>query len=97
MKNKFIGAITAAAAIAFVTAPVTSSIALAKSHKVECSGVNACKGKGSCKTSSNACKGQNACKGKGIEMMSAKKCAKHGGKVEAAPAAAATDAAKPAQ
>lgn len=89
MKNKLIGAITAAAAIAFVTAPVTSSLVQAKDAKVQCSGVNSCKGKSACKTASNACKGQNACKGKGVSMMTAKKCAKKGGKVEQAEPAAA--------
>lgn len=33
--------------------------------KHACKGLNACKGKGGCKTESNACKGLNACKGKG--------------------------------
>ena len=95
MKNKFIGAITAAAAIAFVTAPITSSLAQAKSHaKVECSGVNSCKGKSACKTAENGCKGKNACKGKGVKMMTAAKCKKHGGTVVEK---AAEPAAKPAQ
>lgn len=79
MKNKLIGAIATAAAIAFVTAPVTSSLAHAKSTKVACYGVNSCKGKSACKTAANACKGQNSCKGKGVVMTTAKKCAKLGG------------------
>jgi hypothetical protein len=37
--NKLVGAIVTAAAIAFVTAPVTATLAQAKSHKVECFGV----------------------------------------------------------
>ena len=79
MKNKLIGAIATAAAIAFVTAPITSTLAQAKTTKVACYGVNACKGKSACKTATSACKGQNACKGKGVVMLSAKKCAKLGG------------------
>jgi hypothetical protein len=92
MKNKLIGAIAAAAAIAFVTAPVTSSLANAKSSKVACYGVNSCKGKSACKTSSNACKGQNSCKGKGVTKMSAKKCTKKGGSTTAPAATPATPA-----
>lgn len=79
MKNKFVGAIATAAAIAFITAPVTSTLAQAKTTKAACYGVNACKGKGACKTATSACKGQNSCKGKGVAMHSAKKCAKLGG------------------
>lgn len=86
--KKLAGAIAAAAAFAFVTAPITSVIARAHSTKVECHGVNSCKGQSSCKTATNACKGKNSCKGKGVEKMSAKHCKKHGGTVEeAAPAA----------
>ena len=79
IKNKFVGAIATAAAIAFVTAPITSTIAQAHDAKVHCYGANSCKGKSSCKTANNTCKGQNSCKGKGVSMMSAKKCKKHGG------------------
>ncbi len=95
MKNKFIGAIATAAAIAFVTAPVTSTLAQAHGAKVQCTGVNACKGKGACKTAANACKGKNDCKGKGVQMLSAKKCAKlKGTVVEATPATPAAPAAQ---
>ena len=79
MKNNLVRVIATAAAIAFVTAPVTSTLANAKSHKVACYGANACKGKSACKTATSACKGQNSCKGKGVVKMSAKKCEKHGG------------------
>jgi len=57
--------ITATAAITFVTAPLTATIANAK--EVKCYGVNSCKGK------HNSCKGMRAMK------MSDKKCAKKGG------------------
>ncbi|MCX7117175.1 MAG: hypothetical protein NTW94_04590 [Legionellales bacterium] len=77
MKNKFIGAVAAAAAIAFITAPVTSTLAQAKaSTKAACYGVNSCKGKSSCKTAMNECKGKNSCKGKGMSMKSEKQCKK---------------------
>ncbi len=81
-KTKIAGIIAAAAAIAFVTAPVTSTVAFA-AKKVACYGVNSCKGKSACKTSANACKGQNACKGKGVTMMkSEKKCTDKKGTTE---------------
>jgi hypothetical protein len=82
MKNKLMGAITTAAALAFVTAPVTSVVAHA-GHKVACYGVNACKGKSACKTATSACKGQNSCKSKGAVMTSAKNCKKLGGTTKA--------------
>jgi hypothetical protein len=49
---------------------------------VKCVGVNECKGKGACHSSTNQCKGQNECKGKGFMMMSKADCEAKGGKVE---------------
>jgi hypothetical protein len=48
--------------------------------KVQCQGVNACKGKSDCATASNACHGQNACKGQGWVSMTEKECLDKGGK-----------------
>jgi hypothetical protein len=42
--------------------------------KIQCKGVNACKGKGSCKSESNSCKGKNACKGEGWVSMTKAEC-----------------------
>ncbi len=52
--------------------------ARAKAAKsVHCFGINACKGKGACKSAKNACKGQNSCKGQGwLPEKSAKACVK---------------------
>jgi hypothetical protein len=73
--------IAATAAVAFVTAPLTSTLVHAKS--VHCYGMNTCKGKGSCKTSENSCKGHNSCKGKGwVKASSEKKCNARGGSME---------------
>jgi len=80
--RKIAGIIATAAAIAFVSAPVTSTLSLAHGKRVPCYGVNACKGKSSCKTATNACKGQNDCKGKGVKMMTPKRCTKEGGTTE---------------
>lgn len=81
--RKMAGIIAAAAALAFVTAPVTSTLVLAHGKKVPCYGANACKGKSSCKTATSACKGKNDCKGKGAKMMTPKRCTKAGGTTEA--------------
>jgi len=48
---------------------------------VNCAGVNACKGQGSCATAENSCAGKNGCKGKGVVELSAADCTKKGGKV----------------
>ncbi len=54
---------------------------------VNCSGINACKGKGECGGKGNACAGKNACKGEGwMKSASAKECEAAGGKVVPAPA-----------
>ncbi|HIO93189.1 MAG TPA: hypothetical protein EYG68_10165 [Leucothrix mucor] len=49
--------------------------------KVECSGINSCKGKSSCQTASSACKGFNSCKGKGWIPETKANCLSKGGKV----------------
>lgn len=51
-----------------------------KDAKVQCQGVNSCKGKSACHTATSGCAGQNACKGKGWIMMSEKECKAKGGK-----------------
>ena len=82
-KKKVLGfTIATAAAIAFATAPITSTLAQAAGKKVHCYGINACKGKSTCQTATSACKGKNDCKGKGYVMKTAKQCKKLGGSVE---------------
>jgi len=65
-------AMAAAAAVLFSVAPFTS--AFADEAKVECQGVNACKGQSACKSAHNACKGLNACKGQGFLELTQKQC-----------------------
>jgi uncharacterized membrane protein len=48
---------------------------------VKCTGVNECKGKGSCHGAGNACAGKNECKGKGVTAMSEADCKAKGGTV----------------
>jgi hypothetical protein len=59
--------VAGASGMAFAQAP-------AKDAKVKCSGINACKGKGSCSSANNGCKGQNGCKGKGWTETTAQAC-----------------------
>jgi hypothetical protein len=49
--------------------------------KVDCAGVNACKGQGTCKTEKHGCGGQNACKGQGVVAMTEEECKEKGGTV----------------
>lgn len=51
------------------------------SDEVVCSGINACKGHGSCAGPGHACAGQNGCKGQGHTKTTRKDCLAKGGKV----------------
>lgn len=80
MKSKKLLTLTAAAALAISSVPMTSAMAQGtNSGDVQCFGVNSCKGAGACKTATNDCKGKNGCKGKGFTTMSADDCTKAGG------------------
>jgi hypothetical protein len=73
---------TAAAALFASGAVMAAEQGDATEAKVQCGGINACKGQSACKTATNACKGQNACKGKGWQpTASAEECKDKGGKV----------------
>ena len=75
-------ALAAAAASLFLSETVSVSSANAAEAKVQCAGVNSCKGKSECSSAKNSCKGQNACKGEGWKSMTEKQCVEKGGKVE---------------
>jgi uncharacterized membrane protein len=81
VSNKTRGMLLAAtAASLFALAPLATATDTGSTANGACFGVNACKGKSSCKTASNACHGQNACKGKGfVEEVSPDTCAQLGG------------------
>lgn len=70
--------LAAAAAVFMLSGAVTAPTAVA-GEKVQCFGVNSCKGTGACKTATNSCKGQNACKGQGFVLMSGPDCKTKGG------------------
>jgi hypothetical protein len=73
------GAALATAAALLLLSATPSVAPAAAGYKVKCFGVNACKGKGSCKSLANSCKGQNSCKGKGFLIMSQTACKAKGG------------------
>lgn len=64
----------------------SSAVVVADSHKdeakLQCYGVNSCKGLNDCKTEKNECKGQGSCKGLGFLNMTKADCDKAGGTVK---------------
>lgn len=74
--------LAAAAAVLLVSGAVLAPSVASAAKDGQCHGVNACKGKGECKSASSACKGKNACKGKGWSKMSKANCDSAKGKFE---------------
>jgi len=73
---------TAAAALFIAGAGMTTAPTAAHADEVKCSGINSCKGQGSCKPASNECKGLNMCKGPGWgPTASTEECTTMGGEV----------------
>jgi hypothetical protein len=71
-----------AAAVAGLFATGAAGVASAKKgEEITCSGINACKGQGSCHGAGHACAGQNGCKGQGNTKTSKDECLAKGGKV----------------
>lgn len=78
------GAILAGAVAGLFTSGAAFAESKAKTSTVNCAGINACKGQGSCSGADNACKSQNSCKGKGWVSVTKKECkTKHGKVVKA--------------
>jgi hypothetical protein len=69
-------ALAAAGLFASLSSPV-----MADEAKVQCFGVNGCKGQNDCKTAKNSCKGHGECKGMGFKEMSMAACTEAGGTV----------------
>jgi len=72
-------AIALAAAGLFASGAAIGPASAADDTKVQCIGVNACKGKSECATEKNACATQNACKGQGWTTLTEKECRTRGG------------------
>ncbi len=89
MKSSLKGALIAAAVAGLFAANATlaaddtnKSTIKNEADTVKCSGVNACKGQGSCAGAGHECAGKNGCKGQGWEKVSsARACTDKGGKV----------------
>ena len=70
-----------AAALLATTALRAGDSSAAKTAKVNCAGINACKGTGECSGDGHGCAGMNTCKGKGWVSVTAAECSKKKGKV----------------
>jgi len=76
--------VAGAAALLIISGAIVARADDSAGAKVQCLGVNSCKGQGACATAKNDCKGKNGCKGQGmVKMSSAKDCTDKGGKVMA--------------
>jgi hypothetical protein len=75
------GAMIAASVAGLFAAGVAGIPSAKAGEEVTCSGINACKGKGSCHGAANSCAGQNACKGKGNTKTTKEECLAKGGKI----------------
>ena len=74
--------IATAAATLFATGAIKARAEdKATGDKVRCTGINECKGHGSCAGAGNSCAGQNSCKDKGVVTVPKAECEKKGGKV----------------
>jgi hypothetical protein len=73
LKSRSGVAVATAAAMLFSTVMVGTASA-ADAGKVQCAGVNSCKGQSACKTAKNDCKGMNSCKGQGYLELSKSDC-----------------------
>jgi hypothetical protein len=73
-------AVAAAAAMLFASGCASTGTGSGSMAKVKCAGVNACKGHGECKSTTNGCRGQNACGRQGWVFMESKNdCTAAGG------------------
>lgn len=86
MKSSLKGAVLASAVATLFSAGIATAgdkmVKTSGTAAVKCAGVNACAGKGGCKSVKNACAGKNACKGQSwVQEKSAKACTDQGGTV----------------
>ena len=81
MKAKGFLIATAAATLLLSGSVTARADEKAGGDQVICSGINACKGKGSCAGAGNACAGKNTCKGQGHTKTTAAECTAKSGKI----------------
>lgn len=81
--QKITGAALAAAAAGLLMTVAVAPVQAQDAKKMQCEGVNACKGKNDCSTAKNGCKGMGACKGMGFMSMTQEECDRAKAKVAA--------------
>lgn len=75
------GAMIAASVAGMFAAGATGIPSAHAGEDVTCSGINGCKGQGSCHGGGHSCAGKNGCKGQGNIKTSKEDCVAKGGKV----------------
>ncbi len=76
-------ALVSAAALLFVAGHAAAEDkADQKADKMQCEGVNSCKGQSACHSATNGCAGKNSCKGKGFMLMTPEECDQAKGKLQ---------------
>ncbi len=84
-KSGLVLASAAAGLMALAGATAGTAIA-AEAEKVNCYGVNKCKGAGACGGKGHSCAGENACKGQGYLKIDEETCLKiQGGRLTSEP------------
>ncbi len=76
MRMKKLTGVALATAAAGMFAMTAAGPVSAQAAKVQCMGVNACKGLSDCKLPKSQCKGLNECKGQGFKELSQADCDK---------------------
>lgn len=74
--RKTTGAALAVAAAGLIISTAIGTVHAQEAKKIQCEGVNACKGKNDCSTAKNGCKGMSSCKGMGFVSMTPEECEK---------------------
>jgi uncharacterized membrane protein len=76
------GAALAAAAFTLaISGTMFAKTSVAAEGKIQCIGINSCKGHSECKTASTGCNGMNSCKGKGWISKTKAECKALKGKI----------------
>ncbi|MEM7210030.1 MAG: hypothetical protein AAF434_19570 [Pseudomonadota bacterium] len=74
-------ALAIAAAALLGACSADGEIKSASAQKVECIGVNSCRGQSECQTATSACKGKNDCRGLGFLELTEAQCKEKGGTI----------------
>jgi len=80
--KKITGFILATAAAGLFATADLGKIYAGSEGKIQCSGVNTCRGQSDCSTANNECKGHNSCMGESWLYMTEEECRAEGGKIE---------------